>query len=519
LIGYITHAKWYKLILIFFQFFMLIMASLNFVQVHSKGTKLEVLGGYTQGIGVALRADIFGSVMILLTVFVFTNLIIYNYHKSYMNHLFMFLFLTLQGLLCGLFLSNDLFNIYVLIEVSTILVSILIIFKKDSKSIYDGMIYFLTNLASMTLFFLGIGYMYRIFGTLDISLIKEKMYLVEDTRILILPFVLMITAVDLKSAIMPLFSWLPKAHGTASAPSIISATLSGLYVKGGVYMFIRITDMFDPVFQSYEVFMFLGLTTSIIGFIFALSQTDIKLILAYHTVSQVGLIVFGLSLHNEYSHYGAIYHILNHAIFKTTLFLTAGMIIDEYGVRNIKEIRVVFKRMPYVAMASIIAMFGITGAPLFNGSVSKYMIQKGAGQGFWLDLAFTIINLGTIISFVKYSSILFGKYEGPKFKIRLNQKIAIMTLSIICFIGGIMGPQIMDYIFHIHIEIGLSDIFDKLVIYLISMAFGIFFYLVLYHRISLFKKIREVELSFNQIVMSMFIFFTAFFSYMMVFYG
>ncbi len=518
LIGYISHSKWHKLTLVIFQFFLFTMAINNFLDVKAFGTKFEVLGGYEAGIGITLRADIFGSIMILLTIFIFTCLIIYNYHKTYMTHLFMFLFLALQGLLCGLFLSNDLFNIYVLVEVSTIVVSILIIFKKDAKSIYDGMIYFLTNLASMTLFFLGIGYMYKIFGTLDLTLIKERMVLIDDKTVLILPFVLMITAVDLKSAIMPLFSWLPKAHGTASAPSIISATLSGLYVKGGVYLFIRITDIFDSVFAPYELFMFLGFTTAVIGFIFALSQTDIKLILAYHTVSQIGLIVFGLSINNEYSYYGAIYHILNHAVFKTTLFLTAGMIIDEYGVRNIKYIRGLFKRMPYVATATIIAMFGITGAPLFNGSVSKYMIQKGAGHSFWFEVAFAIINLGTIISFVKYSSILFGDSKKERIKIRWNQKIVIMTLALICFFGGVFGPSFMELIFGIHIQIGISDYLDKLVIYLISLVFGIFFYLVLYHKIGLFKRIRELELSFNQIIMSMFIFLSVFLGYMMVFY-
>jgi len=518
LIGYISHSKWAKLALMSMQLFFMTMAVLNLITVKTIGTKYEVLGGYPVGVGITLRADLLGSVMILLTIFLFTCLILYNYHKPYMNHLFMFLFLALQGLLCGLFLSNDLFNIYVLIEVATIVVSILIIFKKDSRSIYDGMVYFLSNLASMTLFFLGIGYMYKIFGTLDLTLLAERIALVEDKKILIIPFVLMITAIDLKSAIMPLFSWLPKAHGTASAPSIISATLSGLYVKSGIYLFIRIITLFDPVFDGREVFLIFGFMTAVIGFIFALSQTDIKLILAYHTVSQVGLIVFGLSIGSEYSYWGSIYHMLNHAIFKSTLFLTAGIIIDEYGTRNIREVRGVFKRMPYVSIAIIFAMLGITGAPLFNGSFSKYLIQKGTSRSFWFEVSFFIINLGTIMSFVKYSTMLFGKNEG-RFKIRWNQKFVILLLATICLLGGIFGPFFMDILFDVHVTISASSYIDKFKLYFLSLGLGIGFYYFLYHKIGLFKKIRELELTFNQIIMAMFIFFSGFLTYMMLTYS
>ncbi len=513
LIGYISHARFYKLLLICFQIFFLVMAVLNFIHVRAYGEKYQVIGGYDAGIGIALRADRFGSLLVLLCIFIFTCLIIYNYHKRYMTHLFMFLFLALQGLINGLFLSNDLFNIYVLVEVSTIVVSVLIIFKKDSKSIYDGILYFLTNLGSMTLFFLGIGFIYRVFGTLDMVLIKERIALVEDPKTLILPYVLMMTAVSLKSAVMPLFSWLPKAHGTASAPSIISATLSGLYVKGGIYLFIRVSDMFSDVFDTRTLFMFLGFTTAIAGFVFALSQTDIKLILAYHTISQVGLILFGLSIDSIYSYHGAIYHIFNHAVFKTTLFLTAGMIIEEYGTRDLREVRGLLKRMPYVAIAMIIAIFGITGAPLFNGSFSKYMIQKGAGSSLPYEIAFTIINLGTILSFVKYSTMLFGTHT-ERFKIRWNQKLSILTLAGICFLGGIFGPAIMSYMFDIHIVIGLGDYLQKLLIYGGQLGFGLLFYQFLYHRIGLFKTIREVELSLNQIVGSMFLFLSVFVGYM-----
>lgn len=518
LITYIFESKLTKLLLILSQSTMLFMAAFNFFTVRTEGSYYYMLGDFSVGVGIRLRADLFGSVMLFLTIFLFSSMLLYNFHKSYMSHLFLFLFLVLQGLICGLFLSNDLFNIYVLVEVSTIVVTILIVFKKDSKSIYDGMIYLFSNLTSMTLFLLGVGLLYKIFGTLDLTKIKELMPLVTDKKVLILPFVLLITSVDLKAAIMPLFSWLPKAHGTASAPSIISATLSGLYVKGGVYLFVRIVDMFSPVFSSTEVFLIFGFLTAVVGFIFALSQTDIKLILAYHTVSQIGLIVFGLSVGSVYSYWGSIYHILNHAVFKSTLFLTAGIIVDEYHTRDIRKIRGVMQRMPIVAIASILAILGITGAPLFNGSFSKYLIQKGAGDSFVFEIGFFIINLGTIMSFVKYSTIFRGKTEDRS-PTRWNQSLVILTLGFICFLGGVFGSFFISFLFGIEVSISIDSYFHKFITYLLNVGMGIGFYYFLYHRIKLFKRIREIDLTFNEIIMSIILFMTGFLSYMMYQYG
>jgi len=518
LISYISSHRFMMFVIIIMQLFMFIMGIVNFIDVRNNGTRFENIGGYQTGIGITLRADLFGSIMVLLTLFIFSSLLIYNYHKKYMNYLFLFLFLVLQGLLCGLFLSNDLFNIYVLSEVSTIVISILIIYKKDSKSIYNGIVYFLTNLASMSLFLLAIGYIYKIFGTLDITMLGEQIARATDHKQLILPFVLIITAVDLKASIMPLFSWLPKAHVTGSAPSIISAVLSGLSVKTGVYLFIRFYRLFEPAFGQIELFIFLGFLTSVIGFSLALSQTDIKLILAYHTISQIGLIVFGVTIGTTYSYWGGIYHIINHAIFKITLFLTAGIIVDHYKTTDIRQIRGVFKKMPFVSVATIFAILGITGAPLFNGSFSKYMIEKGTSNTPLLEIALIIINFGTILSFVKYSSMFFGP-SREKVHTRWNQKLIIGMLSSICFLGGVFGSVFINILFKQQLSISIGSYAQKLLIYALNVIIAFLFYYFLYHRIALFKKIREFELTFNQIVMSIVLFYSGFLVYMMVLYS
>jgi multicomponent Na+:H+ antiporter subunit D len=514
LIAYLSKSKILTRPIILLQLIFLGLGFWNFYNVKMNGEVVQVLGDYTRGLGIALRSDLISSVFVLLTIFLFTCMYLFNYHKDYMNKLFLFLFLILQGLINGIFLSADLFNIYILIEVSTIVVSILIMFKKDSQSIYDGMVYLLTNLVSMTFFLLGIGYIYRIFGSLDLVFISDNITKVTTPKTLIVPYCLIITSIGLKAAIMPLFSWLPRAHGTPSAPSIISALLSGLYVKGGVYLFIRIQDIFNPVIDTSKIFLIMGFLTAIIGFIFALSQTDIKLILAYHTVSQIGLIIFGISLNYDYSYWGSIYHIINHAIFKSTLFLTAGIIIEEYDTRNIYNIKGVFKRMPFVTIITIFAILGITGAPLFNGSVSKYLINKGTYSNHYLEYGLLIINLGTIMSFVKYSSIFYGN-TNKRSKIPINQKMVLSILASICFLGGILGHIFIGFLFNVHINISLTSYIEKTIMYIISLIVGLVFYKYVYKKIKAFKLIREIELSFNHICFSIVSFFTVMLVYML----
>lgn len=510
IIIYLFYHELLKLLMIGIQFLLTVYAVYLLTIIKTGGEIINSLGGYSSDYAINLVADNISILLVSTSCFIFTMTLIYNYHKRHMNKLFLMLFICLEGLINGIFLVDDFFSLYVLIEVSTVCVAILIMFNRSKQSIYDGLVYLLVNIVAMTFFLLAIAFIYKIFGTLNLQVLRENISLATP-RSLILPYALLITAVGLKSAIMPLFSWLPKAHGTPSAPSAVSAILSGLYVKGGIYLLIRINTIFLQVIDVGDIFVVIGFLTAVIGFIFALSQTDIKLILVYHTVSQIGLIIFGLSLHSDYSYYGAIYHIMNHAIFKTTLFLTAGIIYSSYQTRDIRKIRGVFKRMPIVGIVTLIAILGITGAPLFNGSISKYLISKGTYSSFMYEGAMFIINLGTILSFVKYSTILFGKSE--KVKVDLLETIAISILAIITFIGGVFGQYFVNYIFDLHITLAVSDIFDKLLVYIFSLIIGIVFYRFCYPKISYFKRIQEIELSFNGIILSMVVFFVAFTSY------
>ncbi len=514
---YLSTNKWVKLFSIILQVFMVAAAIINFIFVKINGEVIEYIGGWEHYAGIALRGDLFACVMVMLTTILFLGMLIFTYTTRYINKLFLLLFVILQSLIIGIFLSNDLFNIYVLIEVGTIIVSILIMFKKDSQAIYDGMVYLLVNIVAMIMFLFGIGFIYKIFGVLDMYRIQELMHLVESPRSLILPYALLITPVALKGALMPLFSWLPKAHGTPSAPSIVSAILSGLYVKGGIYLFIRIQQMFSGVIDTSQYFLILGFLTGTVGLFLALCQTDIKLILAYSTISQIGLIMIGINFNDPNAYWGGIYHIVNHAFFKSTLFLTAGLIIDTYHTRNIGEIRGVFRKMPVVSTISILAILGVTGAPLFNGSISKYLIQSGM-QGTFYDYALIFINLGTVVYFMKYITIFFGKDENHEGVVDKYSRSVIVVLGLACFVGGLYGQWFIKLLFNQAVDIDVILYMKKSIVYFLTLVIGVIVYRRVVAHSKLLHRVREIELSFNNICFTIMIFFSVTTVYLMIIY-
>lgn len=473
------------------------------------------IGGWAPPVGIALYADALSMSFVLLASFLFMMFVIYNATRHYVDRMFYMLYLTLQGLIAGIFLMDDLFSIFVLVEVSTIIVSLLIMYKRDSRSMYDGLIYLLVNVFSMTFFLLGIVMLYKITGTFSLRTLTNIVTKIEDSRSLFFPYALIITSVSLKAALMPLFSWLPKAHGTPSAPSVVSAVLSGLYVKGGIYLYIRVTSAIS-VIDTSVFFLVCGVITAIVGFVLAISQTDLKLILSYHSVSQLGLIMLAVNIGNIEAMYGGIYHMLSHALFKSALFLCAGVIIEKYGTRNVYDIRGVFKTMPVLSIACICAILGITGAPLFNGAISKYMIAHSANS-FSMEWLLIFINFGTILSFVKFASIFFGEKHAEITKPSLNRRIVLLVLGVMCLAGGIFGTQIIELIYGIEEHIVFSEYLRKSFVFLVTVGIAIFLFKKGITHNKFFDKLRSFDATFNTIALSLPLFFTVLLTYLFIF--
>jgi len=471
------------------------------------------VGNFHSILGIYLRADLLSAVFILLTTLTFLIAAIYSFNSDH-GRLFWFLMFIWQGALIGIFLTLDLFNIFVLVEVATIVVVVLIMYNRENRNMYDGMIYFLINVVVIQLYMFGMGYIYRLAGTMDMQRAGEVIA-ASDPSYSMLPYAALMTFIALKCALVPLFGWLPKAHGSPAAPAAVSAILSGVHIKSGVYMFIRFQEMFEPVASS-NFFLALGVITAIVGVVLAIAQTDIKLILAYSTVSQVGLIFAGLSISQEYTYggysysfLGGMYHAVNHAVFKGALFLSAGTISKLYGTRDVFKIRGVLKEYPVVGAATLMAILGIMGAPFFNGSISKYFMVSGASS--FINGVMIFMSLGTIIAFIKYSTILFGKadIQGKRYEVDSLQEVAILFMGVLCFITGIFGVWTIEFLFDTRVTIDFWGYVEKAAIFFASVGVGYLIYKYYVNTSEFLKRIKHFDLGLRGMVVSIGLVFAA----------
>lgn len=453
-----------------------------------------LLGGWDKNIGISLRNDNLSFSFIFLTIFIWWMILIYCWDKRKGDFKFLFFLMFLEGTFLGLLQTNDIFNMFIFIEITTIISTILIIYKKDGYSVRAGLYYLLFNSLGMVFYILGMMLLYVVSGSLNMDVITDKISIMGDKSFLRLSYIFIMAAIGVKSAFFPVYNWLPKAHG--AAPASISALLSGLLIKSGIYAFIRMNQIYQLNFL-YELFFILGFLTAISGIIFALSQKDIKQILAFHTISQIGIILMGLSSIGEKAYIGGIIHIFNHAIFKSLLFMGAGIIINIYGTRRITEIRGVFKTLPFVSVFMIIGMLSITGAPLFNGFVSKTIIKYGFKYNTVKTIMLHIINLGTSISFIKLAQIFFGKSNVQRIRF-INERISMGILAIICIIFGNFHLPIVKEIFNVDISFVNVLSFKVWFIYVITLLIGFLVYKWIIEKdYNIIKRLRHLKISFE----------------------
>ena len=424
-------------------------------------------GNYTSFLGIILQADRLASIFVMLTVFVFLCVTVYSFHDQ-TSRLYWFLLFTLEGALIGLFLTRDLFNIFVLAEVSSVVAAVFLMYNRNNRSMYDGMVYLMVNTVVMQFYLLGLAYIYMLTGVLDMGYATAAIASLDRSQ-LVLPYTLVMVAIAAKCGLLPLFTFLPKVHSIPRAPASVAAILSGLQVKSGLYLFLRFRDVFGGI-DMREFFLIIGIATAIFGVILALGQSDIKRMLAYSTIAQVGLILVGLNLNHLYSYIGSIYHMVGHTVAKAALFLSAGIVIQRYKTSEVTEIRGVFRQMPIVGTAITLAILGITGAPFFSGNISKYFMM--AQTGLHTYALMTLINLGTIAVFIKFSMILFGKPPKDMQREDPVKQVSVLFLGVLCLIGGIFGVTLINLIFGVSFSIGISAYIGKLPVLLGSWVVG-----------------------------------------------
>jgi len=402
----------------------MILALINLDFVHKNGEYLYRIGHFNAPYGIEFRIGIIEAMMGLLFTFVALMIIWYSIYsiekeiKQSKIGLYYLLVNILIGSLLGVVYSNDLFNCFVFIEVGTLASCGTIIVKDKKENIKATLKYLIMSCLGSGLVLMGIAYLYSMTGHLNINYIHAelvKCYLIYPNAVLI-SIVLFIIGLGVKSAMFPLHNWLPDAH--SSAPSSSSAILSSLVLKAFVLLLIKILygvfgmDILNH-FSVLNIVLILGSLGMIMGSVFAIFQKNIKRVIAYSTVAQMGYIFLGIGLGTNLGVSIAIFHIIGHAVTKSALFLLAGAMIEQTGHKSLAQLKGIGREMPLTLGLFSIGALSMIGIPVLPGFISKWHLSLAsiaAGD----TILIVVILLSSLLNAVYYSPIVINGFFGEE---------------------------------------------------------------------------------------------------------
>lgn len=407
------------------------------------------VGGWLPPIGISLVWDSLSQLLVVIVsvISLAVTLFAIPYMQQYTaQNKFYSLYLLMIAGMYGVILTGDLFNLFVFLEIASIASYALVAFGVEAEELEASFKYLVLGGVSSTIILFGIALLYAVTGTLNMADISLKLHPGISTNILFFIFALFIMGFGLKSAMVPFHAWLPDAHPSAPAP--ISAMLSGLIIKAlGIYAIARIFFVIIgilPIIKS--ILMILGALSMVIGVFLAIGQWDFKRLLAYHSISQMGYVMVGIGLATPLGILGGLFHLLNHAVFKSLLFLCSGAFEYSTGTRQLKQLGGLIRKMPWTGASCSVASLSISGVPPFNGFWSKLIIIVALFQAkfYFLAVVTVFVSFMTLISFIKVQKYaLFGSL--PEHFNQIKEVPVLMAsgmaiLAILCLAIGLLYP-------------------------------------------------------------------------------
>ncbi len=315
----------------------------------------------------------------------------------------------------GVVLTGDVFNLFVFFEILCISSYVLVAYRGDKDGVESAVKYLIQGALGSALLLTGIGLLYGLFGTLNMAHIAVQAGSADPIPLFV-AMALIVVGLGVEAAIFPLNAWLPDAH--SSAPSSISAILSGIAIEVGLYAVVRMVFTVFGASSMLSFLMFLGVLTLLVGELCAFAQSNIKRMLAYSSIGQIGLIIFAIAIATSGSITGGFFQLVSHTLSKALLFLAAGYMIYRSGSMDISSLEGMGKRMPLTAFAFAVGAFSLVGLPPFAGFPSKLLIIRGAlaDGGALLALLVGLVLLGTVIEgayfFRVIQTVFFKKGDG-----------------------------------------------------------------------------------------------------------
>lgn len=423
---------------------------------NSRGVMVYRVGMWVPPFGIAMVLDSLSSFMLFTVNLISFFIMAYsaNYMERYTEKwkFYTLLLLMLAGME-GVIITGDIFNLYVFLEIASVASYALVAYGTEAEELEASFKYLVMSSLSSVFVLLGIALIYGYTSTLNMA--DAAAVIIQKGPGKIIPYIsaLFIMGFGLKAALVPFHAWLPDAHPSAPAP--ISAMLSGVLIKAlGIYALIRtLYNVLGVNPTVLSILMFMGVLSMVIGVLLAIGQWDLKRLLAYHSISQVGYVVLALGLGTPLGILGGLFHLFNHSVFKSLLFLNSGAVEYSVNTRNLKEMGGLKEKMPVTADTSLIASMSIAGVPPFNGFWSKLIIIFAAVQaGQFAYAGFAVIaSVLTLASFLKFQKYAFFRKPvrdyGTVKEVPVFMRGSMIMLAAICIISSILMVPVVSKFF------------------------------------------------------------------------
>jgi multicomponent Na+:H+ antiporter subunit D len=372
----------------------LVVALMLFNLVADGSSISYAMGGWAPPWGIEYKVDA-ANAWVLLIIGAISAIVLPFARRSVEKEipanktaLFYSAFLLANAGLLGITITADAFNIFVFFEVSALASYALIAMGSDRRAVLSAYQYLIMGTIGTTFLLIGIGFLYIMTGTLNLGDLAARLPEVTDTRTIRAAFAFIAVGISLKLALFPLHLWLPNAY--AYAPSMMTVFLSATATKVAIYVLLRfVYSVFGFEFSFVElsfawVLMPLALLGIVIPSVVAIFQDNVKRLLAYSSVAQVGYMILGISFASVAGLTASIMHLFNHAITKAALFMAVGCLFYRLGGVSLNHLAGAAERMPWTMAAFVTAGLSLIGVPLTAGFVTKWhLIQAALESGFW----------------------------------------------------------------------------------------------------------------------------------------
>lgn len=404
------------------------------------------IGGWSPPWGIEYRIDVLSAFVLLFVSFIGAAVITFAHAsvereipraKHYLFYATYMLCLT--GLL-GIVITGDLFNLFVFLEISSLSSYALIALGRSRRALMAAFQYLVMGTIGATFLLIGIGLIFQMTGSLNMADIGDRLREMEGTRTILVALAFVAVGLGIKMALFPLHFWLPNAY--TYAPSVVSAFIAATSTKVSVYILLRSTfTIFNPGFAFTELpldtkIMSLTLVGIFGASLIAVFQTNLKRLLAYSSIAQIGYMLLGISFASEMGLTGGILHMFNHALIKGGLFMVVACFALRLGTVNIDQLHGISRRMPWSCFAFVVAGLGLVGVPLTSGFVSKwYLLVAAFDAGYWPVAVLVLVSslLALVYVWKVVEVVYFGELSEQNRQ--LQEAPLSMLIPTYCVVG------------------------------------------------------------------------------------